>query len=283
MTMTRALSVVLVCLALPALRPVTPAGQPTPRPADPARTPVLVELFTSEGCSSCPPADEALARLIADQPVANAQIIGLEEHVDYWDHDGWRDPFSSSRFTARQADYDRGVFHIDPIYTPQAIVDGTLETVGSRVRLLESSIAAAARAPKARLTLSLIGLRNISDALHAPSSVHIVVDFPPGLRWSGRGDLMLAITEDGLSSEVTAGENRNRDLRHSAVVRSLKRVAGIDGAMPIAVTRPLELQRGWSRSHLHVVAFVQDRATHRVVGAASLPIADRLSLGLLHR
>lgn len=280
MTIPRAICVVFVCLALPLLQPARPAAQVVPPSGGPAPTPVLVELFTSEGCSSCPPADAALGRLIADQPVAGAQVIGLEEHVDYWNQSGWRDPFSSARFTARQSTYDTRVFHIDPIYTPQAIVDGAMETVGSRIRVLEASIASAASALKARITLSLIGVRNISDGLNAPSSVHVVVDIPPALRWSGHADLMLAITEDGLSSAVTGGENRNRDLRHSGVVRSLKSIARINGGVaPIAVTRPLALQPGWVRSHLHVVAFLQDRASERVLGSGAIDLADRPNLG----
>src|ERR1700674_652964 len=95
------------------------------------RAPVVVELFTSEGCSSCPPADALLARLAEQQPVGNAEVIALEEHVDYWDHEGWIDPFSSGQWTQRQQLYASG-FADHGVYTPELVVDGRSGFVGSR-------------------------------------------------------------------------------------------------------------------------------------------------------
>src|SRR6267142_3420791 len=109
---------------------------------------VLVELFTSEGCSSCPPADAVLSELVLRQPVAGVEVLALGEHVDYWDRLGWRDPFSSAMFSARQSNYDARVFHRNEVYTPQLVVDGQLERVGSDVSAIQRAINQAAHAPK---------------------------------------------------------------------------------------------------------------------------------------
>src|SRR5689334_25317813 len=106
------------------------SAAPAPQAAADKHSTVVIELFTSEGCSSCPPADDVLADLIRNQPVPNVTIVGLGEHVDYWDNLGWRDVFSAPTFTARQSDYDHDVFHTGSIYTPQAVVDGHFQMVG---------------------------------------------------------------------------------------------------------------------------------------------------------
>jgi hypothetical protein len=115
----------------------------TAEQADAARTIVVAELFTSEGCSSCPRADEVLSQLVLRQPVRGVEVLGLGEHVDYWDRLGWRDRFSSALFSDRQSSYDARVFHTSQVYTPQIVVDGRLERVGSDVAAVQRAIAQA--------------------------------------------------------------------------------------------------------------------------------------------
>lgn len=225
------------------------------------RTPVIVELFTSEGCSSCPPADDLLSRLAHTQPVANAQIIALEEHVDYWNHLGWSDPFSSAAFSARQNEYAT-ILRTDDVYTPQVLVNGRTQFVGGDAGVASREVAKAAALP------STYSLR-----LQADSKLNVSLKRGPG-GVSKSADVFLAITEDGLSSNVAHGENRGRTLRHAPVVRKLQKIGGLDKRSPDTVdfTSSLVFAKEWKRDHLHAVVFVQDRDSRHITGAAEIAL-----------
>lgn len=226
---------------------------PAPNAATNAPSPVVVELFTSEGCSDCPPADNLLSAFAADH---GANVIPLAFHVTYWDNAAWRDRFSDMRYTQRQASYVRD-FHIQSAYTPQAVVDGRFQVVGNDASAVNGAIhRAAAEAMPVAVDVSING-DSAKVAAHS---------FNPSIG----GRVLYAITEDGLSTEVKGGENRSRTLHHNAVVRSLEDAGALDkGAF--SRTLRLKLNRGWQRDHLHVVVLVQD-ATGRILGAASVPL-----------
>lgn len=231
------------------------------------RTPILVELFTSEGCSSCPPADTLLARLAAEQPIAGAEVIALEEHVDYWNQQGWVDPFSSSEFSARQENYARR-FDSASVYTPQMVVDGRIEFNGSYESKARQSIAEAARAPKTSIQLAA------TRAGEPGGSLQVRADKLSASTPDEKADVFLAITEAGLHSAVTRGENAGEDLHHSPVVRRLHKIgeAGSAGDTAFTAKVALKLDANWKIENLRAVVFVQERKSRRVVGVASVPL-----------
>src|SRR5581483_10170098 len=165
-----------------------------------SRTPVLLELFTSEGCSSCPPADRLLEYLDTNQPVPGADLIVLSEHVDYWDSSSWRDRFSSSQYTARQQEYTNK-YHLNGVYTPQLVIDGHFGLVGSDARGATSAIRQAIREPKVPIAIS--NVTRDGDRLTA----HI--DLPESGQdfKGGRGTLFVAIADNRAESHVGGGEN----------------------------------------------------------------------------
>ena len=234
---------------------------------------VLVELFTSEGCSSCPPADRILADVVSKQPIAGMKVIGLSEHVDYWNRLGWKDPFSSSQFSARQADYSEA-FGNTQIYTPQMIVDGTEEFVGSEARKLRRALKKAARNRKAEVKVSVPpGGLGDSDAVRLNVSVSDIPRETP-LR---RVDLLLAITEDELQVQVPRGENAGKSLKHQRVVRRLEVLETIDpsATQTVATATTVRLRPEWTRDHLRAVVFLQDRDSRRVLGVAERPLDSK--------
>ena len=234
-----------------------------------ARTPVVVELFTSEGCSSCPPADELLARLAEQQSLKNAEVIALEEHVDYWNNLGWADPFSSGNWTARQYNY-AGVLGNVNAYTPQMVVDGQAEFVGSSTWKARHAIQEAAGRAKTPVTLTA-GPADSGNRVNVTVSVGKLAGTTPG----NAAEVWLAITETGLHSAVTRGENAGADLHHAAVVRSMRKIgqAQAEGETSFAGDVAVPLQNEWKRENVRAVLFVQENRSRRILGAAEIHIA----------
>jgi hypothetical protein len=210
-----ALALASLCFfAIYAFGAAHPYGRQVAQPGNSNSTPVIVELFTSEGCSSCPPVDAFLKKLDDTRHVEGAEIIGIEEHVDYWDRLGWTDPFSSHDWTERQQLYSRALRQ-EGIYTPQLIVNGTVVLRAISNRDAVQRIVEAAKKSAAELQLSVITLSQSPLNFRSLPRICRQAVLP---NW-------LAVTERGLSSNVLRGENEGRNLVHAAILRSLTRVS----------------------------------------------------------
>jgi hypothetical protein len=238
-----------------------------------SRQPVIVELFTSEGCSSCPPADALLQKLQTQQPVANAQIIALEEHVDYWNQLGWMDPFSSPEWTGRQQTY--AALFGDDAYTPEMVIDGRIHFVGNDSRQAATEIERAAEAAKTNVVIS-----PTDAAPKGTQRFHVQVEkMAENLIDKSTGDeaeVWLAVTEDGLHSKVDRGENSGRVLQHVATLRSLRKIGVANRtAAPDSFSNDVEVKFDprWRIENLHVSVFVQKKKSREILGAATTKIA----------
>jgi hypothetical protein len=228
--------------------------------------PVVVELFTSEGCSSCPPADALLMKLGATQPVQGASIIAIEEHVDYWNHDGWTDPFSSPEWTLRQQDYVSRLKQKEP-YTPQMVVDGQMQLVGGQERPAEQAIQQAATQPKTEVNLT-----PENSGADGTQQYKVHVGKLAGNSDRDTAEIWLAVSESGLGSSVNAGENAGKDLHHAPVLRSLHKVgvASPKGDTAYEGSTRVKLNRDWKKQNLQVAVFVQEKKSMHILGAASV-------------
>lgn len=227
----------------------------TAQPA-PSRVPVLVESFTSEGCSDCPPADALLAKLDATQPIPGAQTIVLSEHVTYWNHQGWSDPFSLDAMTERQEAYVRR-FNLDSSYTPQMVVDGAEQFVGSNARALSQAVQKEIAVPKQAI------------AIEGATWDHGVAQFSIHANSPAGAKLVAVIAADATHSEVARGENAGRTLHHTAVVRVMKEFDSnvADGRELKLAGGPLA-QKSEANGSVRLVVFLVDRKSGHVLGAA---------------
>lgn len=221
------------------------------------KQPVLVELFTSEGCSSCPPADRILTTLQRDQLVPNAEVITLGFHVDYWDRLGWKDSFSSAEFTRRQEAY-AAQFGNDSSYTPQIVVDGVSEFVGSNRGRANEEIAKSALNAKGTIDLKID-----KDKLTGLIS---------GLVNKGGATIYLAVAESELSNRVGSGENSGNTLNHASVVRELKQIGTIDRKnVEKTFDVVLPSNSDWKAGNVKYVVFVQENSTLKILAVNQVP------------
>jgi hypothetical protein len=231
------------------------------------KQPVIVELFTSEGCSSCPPADSILKKLSEDQPFNGIEILALEEHVDYWNTLGWSDPFSSADFSRRQEQYavalpDGG------IYTPQMVIDGAAQFVGNRTHESRDQIRWAAAHPKSRLLLTPLPASSPytrTFELRLNNTASSALDSSPLELW-------IAVTEKNLRSNVTAGENSGHTLQHAPLVRLLRKQQSFNPPFTAPFTFSLNLNENWLPANLTLIAFLSNPNSHQIMAAGSSPM-----------
>ncbi len=259
---------IVPALAFLLLLPATEHGQAAPPQNEaPSQKPIVIlELFTSEGCSSCPPADQLVRKISELQPVSGVEVVAMEEHVDYWNHDGWTDPFSSPDFTERQVTYS----HILPksgVYTPEMVVDGSTEITGTQPQQTGLAIQKAASIPKARVVLT-----PSAEKVPGRTSFGVKVAGLPSIAKGEELELWIAVTEKDLQSDVTAGENSGKTLPHAPVVRSIQKAGSTRNGNEYQHQVTLKLEKKWKPENLIVVAIVVDKNSRKIVGVGIAPV-----------
>jgi hypothetical protein len=243
---------------------VVPLPAQVAKPADAARTPkvVLVELFTSEGCSSCPPADALLREIDGTQTSAGQLIVGISEHVTYWNSLGWADPFSSSIYTDRQNAYGER-FGLDSVYTPQMVINGAQQVVGSNYAAVTRAIQNENEQP-ARVVLHILSASAIGNTMTVKFSA-------VGEASSQGADVVAVLADDADRSSVVRGENSGRTLAHVSVARSIARVAKVKAVGEQTVEIPVPPSLKTAQGH-HLILFVQAAGNGRVLGVYTKPL-----------
>ena len=213
---------------------------------------VLLELYTSEGCPTCPPADANLARLEREQPVADTEIITLALHVDYWNSLKWKDEYSSPIFSRRQQIYTQALKTYSN-YTPQMIVDGRTEFVGSNLAKAQKIITDAAKNPEAKIEITASADKFKVKVSNVPA--HQIAT------------IFLAVTEDNLVSNRKYGAAADRKTAHVSVVRELKSLGALTvGQSNSEIETVLQIQPNWKKENLKLVVFVQENASRKILG-----------------
>lgn len=248
-----ALTVTFSFMAEPAESTDLPAG------------PVVVELFTSEGCASCPPAEAHFAQLQKRE-----DVIALAWHVDYWNSAGWRDPFAQRPHGYRQASY-AAVLDQVRVYTPQIVVDGKTEFNGTDHDEAKRSIKAAKSFSKASVKISCTPVESKKDTY----MVTVQVADTPQSDSSDKAEVLIVITEDALTNEVAGGENQGRVLHHTAVVRTAMVIGTVENGEYRGQLQ-LGLDPAWRAKNVHAVVLVQWRDSRRIIGADRVSISEEM-------
>ena len=223
-----------------------------------SKIPVLFELFTSEGCSSCPPADRLFQSLDEKQPFSRAELIVLSEHVDYWNSDGWVDPYSSHVFSERQLSY-ADHFALESVYTPQVVIDGARQAVGSDTGAIRNAVDVVTRSPKITLTLS--------NSVRNGDFVNFHLTSGTLTSSGGPATVYIAVADNRVQSSVPAGENGGRLLTHVAVVRELFPVGTVTPGRSFSQNLAVRVPSPSAASGIRLVAFLQDAKSRKILGA----------------
>jgi hypothetical protein len=252
-----------LCILFCSILLLSGAGAAPHSPGERASRPlVLVELFTSEGCSSCPPADILLAELQASQPVDGATIVPMAFHVDYWDRLGWKDPFADAAYSHRQRSY-AAKWKSDRVYTPQMVVNGQIEFVGSDRKAAINAIKRASQSPVAELDLAKTEWGEDTVTLDLRIAR---MDVKNAVLWA-------AVVEDGLESSVTRGENQGRRLKHQAVVRVLREETYAPPARDQDYVKvSLPWNAAWKLGQSRIVVAIQDTTTGFIHALGHFPL-----------
>ncbi len=223
---------------------------------------MLAELFTSEGCSSCPPADKMLGQIDEMQPITGEHVIVLGEHVDYWNHDGWKDAYSSAYFTQRQTDYVRR-FGVKEPYTPEMVIDGAAQVSGNDGPAVQSALEKARGTAKVPVKISGVAVEGGKTV-----RAHLMVDELPADFKAKKADVVVAIALDHVETHVGAGENKGRDIKSVAVAQSIEKVGTVEKGKGFDRDVTVKVKSAADAGNLRVIAFVQGADTGEVMGVA---------------
>jgi len=208
--------------------------------------------------------------LEAEQLIDGAEIIALEEHVDYWNHDGWTDPFSSQEWTFRQQEYDLRFKNNGP-FTPELVVDGHKDCSGNAIEKAQKAIQEAASGDKVRVMITKNGPANGKGV-----SIALQIGAFPAAGDQNKFEVWLAVTEKGLHTAVKAGENNGKEWQHAPVLRSLQKIGSIPSKQQtqLVANHQVGLGSAWKKENLRIVAFVQDHKTGKIFGAAAMEVVE---------